>query len=66
MQRLLFILGLVLILIALAWPWLKHFPLGRLPGDIVVQKPGFSFFFPITSMLLVSLVVSIVLFVFRR
>ncbi|SFB82958.1 Protein of unknown function [Marinospirillum celere] len=66
MQRLLFIIGLILILIALAWPWLKHLPLGRLPGDIIVQKPGFTFFLPITSMLLVSLVVSLLLFLFRR
>jgi len=66
MQKLLLILGITLIVIALAWPWLKHLPLGRLPGDIMIQKPGFSFFFPITSMLLVSLVVSLLLIVFRR
>ncbi len=66
MQRLLFILSLLLLLIALAWPWLKKLPLGRLPGDIWIQKPGFSFFFPISSMLLISLAVSLLLFIVRR
>ncbi len=66
MQKLLLILGLLLILTALLWPWLKQLPLGRLPGDIVIQREGFSFFFPITTMILVSVVVSLVLMLFRR
>ena len=66
MQKLLLILGLLLILTALLWPWLKQLPLGRLPGDIVIQREGFSFFFPITTMILVSVVVSLVLMFFRR
>ncbi|HTQ11922.1 MAG TPA: DUF2905 domain-containing protein [Fimbriimonadaceae bacterium] len=37
--------------------WLR---LGRLPGDIVVQRPGFSFFFPITTMILASLVLMLI------
>lgn len=66
MQKLLFMLGILLIVIALAWPWLKQLPLGRLPGDIVIQREGFSFFFPITTMILVSVVVSLALMLFRR
>lgn len=66
MQKTLLIIGLALILIALTWPWLKHIPLGRLPGDIVVQRPNFSFFFPITSMILVSVVLSAIAYLFRR
>jgi hypothetical protein len=66
MQRTLLIIGILLILIALAWPWLKHVPLGRLPGDIVIQRPGFTFFFPITTMILVSLVLSLIAMFFRR
>lgn len=66
MQRTLLIVGITLILVALAWPWLKQLPLGRLPGDIVVERPGFTFFFPITTMILVSLVISLIALFFRR
>jgi len=66
MQRTLLIIGILLILVALAWPWLKHLPLGRLPGDIVIERPGFKFFFPITTMILVSLVLSLIAMFFRR
>ena len=44
MQRLLIILGVLIALAGLAWPWLSKLPLGRLPGDIVVDRPGFRFF----------------------
>lgn len=66
MQRLLFFAGLVLLLAALLWPWLKHVPLGRLPGDIVIQREGFTVFFPVTSMILISLVITLVLSFWRR
>lgn len=66
MQRSLLIIGSVLILVALAWPWLKHIPLGRLPGDIVIERPGYTFFFPITTMILVSVVLSLIAMFFRR
>ena len=60
MQRLLIILGILIALAGLAWPWLSKLPLGRLPGDIVVDKPGFKFFFPITTMIIVSIVLSVI------
>lgn len=66
MQRTLLIIGILLILVALTWPWLKHLPLGRLPGDIVIERPGFTFFFPITTMILVSVVLSLIAMFFRR
>lgn len=66
MNRLLVILGTALIVIGLAWPWVKRLPLFRLPGDIVVDRPGFRFFFPITTMLLVSVVVSLIAWLMRR
>lgn len=65
MQRTLIIIGLLLLVAGLAWPWLSQLPLGRLPGDIVVDRPGFRFYFPITTMILASIVVSIVLWFFR-
>jgi hypothetical protein len=66
MGRMLIILGAVLVVAGLMWPWLRRLPLFHLPGDIVIDRPGFKFFFPITSMLLVSAVVSILSWLFRR
>jgi hypothetical protein len=66
MQRTLIILGIAIVLIGLLWPWLGKLPLGRLPGDIVIDRPGFKLFFPITTMVLVSLVISVLLWLFRK
>jgi DUF2905 family protein len=66
MSRLLIILGTVFIVAGLLWPWLRRFPLFHLPGDIVVDRPGFKFFFPLTSMLLLSAVISLLSWLFRR
>jgi hypothetical protein len=54
MQRLLLILGLSMIVAGLLWPWLSKLPWGRLPGDISIEGPGFSFHFPLTTSLVIS------------
>ena len=54
MQRLFIVLGAVLIAIGLFWPWLQKLPLGRLPGDILIKKEGFQFFFPLSTSILIS------------
>lgn len=66
MNRFFIALGTVLILIGLAWPWLRRLPIGRLPGDIVIDRPGFKFFFPITTMVIVSLLASFLLWLLRK
>lgn len=66
MARILIILGALLLLCGLLWPWILTLGLGRLPGDIVIERGGFRFYFPIVTGLLVSLVVSAVLWLFRR
>jgi len=66
MQKFLIILGLLLVVAGLAWPWLRRLPLGRLPGDIHVVREGFSFSFPIVTCIVVSIVVSLLLWLFRR
>ena len=66
MNRILVFLGLTLVVIGLLWPWVRRLPLFHLPGDIVVDRPGFKFFFPITTMLLLSLVISLLLWIFRK
>ena len=66
MQRVLIILGVVLLIVGLAWPWLQKIGLFRLPGDIVIERENFRFYFPITSMIILSLVFSLLLWLFRR
>ena len=66
MRYTLIVLGLVLVAAGLAWPWLKKLPLGRLPGDIHVVREGFSFHFPIVTCLVVSGIVTLVLWLLRR
>ncbi|MCK4621050.1 MAG: DUF2905 domain-containing protein [Desulfuromonadales bacterium] len=66
MQKNLIVLGLFIVLAGLLWPWLSKLPFGRLPGDIVIDKPGLKIFFPITSMLLVSGLISLLMWLFRK
>jgi hypothetical protein len=66
MQKWLITLGIVLLVAGLAWPWLVKLGLGKLPGDIVVKREGFSFYFPITTSIIVSLVLTLILWIFRR
>jgi hypothetical protein len=66
MQRFLIILGLTVLLAGIAWPLLSKLPLGWLPGDFVVDRPGMKFWFPLTTSLLVSAVVSLVFWLLRR
>jgi hypothetical protein len=65
-QRLLIAVGIGLLLLGLLWPLISQLGLGRLPGDISIQRPGFSFYFPITTSIIVSLVLSLVFWLVRR
>ena len=66
MQRTLIILGLVLVAAGLLWPWLAKIGLGRLPGDIHIEGENGGFYFPIVTCLVISVVLSILLWIFRR
>jgi hypothetical protein len=66
LQRTLILIGIVLMAAGIAWPWLSRLPFGRLPGDLVVGRPGLKVFLPFTTMLLVSLLLTLVLWIFRR
>jgi len=66
MQKSLIIIGVIVILAGILWPWLAKLPLGRLPGDIVVNKPHLKIFFPITTMIIVSVIISVVLWLLRK
>ncbi|KGO35195.1 MAG: DUF2905 domain-containing protein [Desulfoprunum sp.] len=66
MGRILVVLGVVLVVIGLAWPWLQKLPFGRLPGDILIKREGFQFFFPLTTCILISIVITLILWLFRK
>jgi hypothetical protein len=66
MNRFLLALGIACIIASLLWPWLKRIPLFHLPGDILIDRPGFKFFFPFTTMLIVSVVLSLLIWLLRR
>ena len=65
-RKLLIGLGILLLLAGLLWPWIQKLGLGRLPGDVVVERENFRFYFPVVTMILVSLLVSLVLWLLRR
>lgn len=65
-QKILILIGFVIIIIGLTWPWLSKLPFGKLPGDIVIDKPSFKFFFPITSMIIISAIVSLIAWLIRK
>jgi hypothetical protein len=66
MSRWLVGIGLALVLLGLLWPWLGQLGLGRLPGDIVIERGAFRFYFPIVSCLVVSVLVSLILWLLNR
>jgi len=65
-QRFFIILGAALVIVGVAWPWLAKLGLGRLPGDIHLERDGFSFHFPIVTCLIVSLLLSVLISLFRK
>jgi Protein of unknown function (DUF2905) len=66
MGRWLILFGILLVVLGIAWPWLAKLGLGRLPGDIFLEREGFHFYFPLTTSLIVSLLLSLLLWLLRR
>jgi len=65
MQKVLIILGAILILLGVVLPYLNNLGFGRLPGDIIIKKNNFNLYFPVTSALIFSIVVSIIIRLFK-
>jgi Protein of unknown function (DUF2905) len=65
-SRWLIIFGFVLILAGLLWPLLHKLGLGRLPGDIVLERGNVRFYFPIVTSLVISAVISLILWMLNR
>lgn len=66
MSRILIVTGAILICAGLLWPWLVRSGLGRLPGDIVIHRGNFSLTAPIVTCLIISVVLSLISWLFRR
>ena len=66
MQRLLIGIGLALVLAGIAWPLLSRIGLGRLPGDIMMQRGGTSFYFPLATCIIISIVLSALMWLLNR
>jgi hypothetical protein len=64
--RLLIILGIVLVVVGLLWPFIARLGHGRLPGDIVIERENFRLYIPIVTSLIVSLVLSVILWHLNR
>jgi hypothetical protein len=70
LPRALIILGVILVLAGLLWPWLhpllQKVGLGRLPGDIVVEREHARFYFPLTTSIVISLLLTLLFWLLRK
>ncbi len=66
MSRVLIVVGLVILAIGLLWPWFGRLGLGRLPGDLVIQRENVTFYFPLVTCLILSALFSLVLWLVNR
>ena len=66
MAKLFLTLGIIFILVGLLYPYLSHLGLGRLPGDIIIERKNFNFYFPITTSIIISIILGILFKVFFK
>ena len=66
MRRLLIISGLAIVVLGVTWPWIIRIPLSRLPGDLILRRRNFIFYIPIATSVVLSLVVTLILWLFRK
>ncbi|MBD3223639.1 MAG: DUF2905 family protein [Caldithrix sp.] len=66
MQRLLIILGLLILAAGLAWPLISKIPFGRMPGDIVISKPGIRIYIPLTTLISISILLSVIVWIVQK
>jgi hypothetical protein len=66
MQKILIGLGVVFLASGLLWPWLGKLPIGRLPGDIIIDRPSLKIYIPITTMIIISIIISLLVRFFKK
>ena len=65
-RRLLIVVGIACLAAGVLWPWLSRLGLGRLPGDIAIQRQNFSFYFPLVTCLAISVALTLLFWLFRK
>jgi hypothetical protein len=66
LQKILIAVGILFLIAGFFWKWLGKIPLFKLPGDIITDKPNVKIFIPITSMIIISVVISLVIYLIRK
>jgi hypothetical protein len=66
MLKSLIVIGIAILVMGLLWPWLAKIPLGRLPGDIIIDRPNLKIYIPITTMVVTSVIISVILWILRK
>jgi len=66
MGKNLIIIGVILICLGLLWPLVVKLPLGRLPGDIIIRKENMNFYFPLSTSIIISIIISIIFWFFKK
>jgi hypothetical protein len=59
-------IGVVLVILGLIWPWVQKLGLGRLPGDIVYEKDNVRIYFPIVTSIIISLIITLIFWLFKK
>ena len=65
MQKILIIIGIILLIIGLLYPYIKKLGLGQLPGDILFKTGNSTFFFPVMTCLIISVILTIIFNLFK-
>jgi Protein of unknown function (DUF2905) len=66
MSRFLIVVGIICVVVGLLWPWLTRLGLGHLPGDFRIERDGFSFYFPLATSIVISVALSLILWLINR
>ena len=66
MQKILIGIGVMLLVAGVFWPWLGKLPIGRLPGDIIIDRPNLKIYIPITTMIIISIIISFLARFFKK
>jgi hypothetical protein len=66
MQKVLIGIGVIFLAAGLLWPWLGKLPIGRLPGDIIIDRPNLKIYIPITTMIIISVIISLLSRFFKK
>jgi hypothetical protein len=65
MQKALIVIGATILAVGLLWPFISKLGFGRLPGDIVIKGEGYAFYFPVVTMIVLSVVATILFRLFK-